>query len=249
MPAAATQKTLMPDALRGLTSPHQMSPDVLRGRDLTSKLLDGIAPEAQRTITAEATRRQLRPGQVLYRMDEPAEHLYVLLTGRVQLSRPVRSGREVLISVLVPGDVFGVVSLLTRRSNYMGTAESMEAGEAMVWDRATVQRLARHLPQLTANALTVALAMVAQFAARHEALMDATAPERLARALSDLGLQSGTRSPDGIDIRINNQQLAALADVSAFTASRQLQQWERAGAVKKRRGAVRIVDPDGLLPH
>ena len=182
-------------------------------------------------------------------MDEPAEHLYVLLKGRVQLSRPVRSGHDVLVSVLVPGDVFGLVCLLTRRACYMGTAEAMEAGEAMVWDRATVQRLARHYPQLTANALMVALAMVAQFAARHEALIAASAPERLARALSDLGLQSGTRSPDGIDIRIKNEQLAALADVSAFTASRQLQQWERQGAVKKRRGAVRIVDPDGLLPH
>jgi CRP-like cAMP-binding protein len=175
--------------------------------------------------------------------------LYVLLKGRAQLSRPVRSGNDVLVSVLVPGDVFGLVCLLTRRARYMGTAEAMEACEAIVWDRATVQRLARPYPQLTANALTIALAMVAKFAARHEALIDASAPERLARALSDLGLQSGMRSPDGIDIRIKNEQLAALADVSAFTASRQLQQWEREGAVKKRRGAVCIVDPDGLLPH
>jgi CRP-like cAMP-binding protein len=226
-----------------------MASDGSRGRDLTDRLLAGVEASVQRTIVAEATRRKLRPGQVLYRMDEPAEHLYVLLKGRVQLSRPVRSGREVLVSVLVPGDAFGLVCLLTRRACYMGTAEAMEPGEAMVWDHHTVQRLVRQYPQLTANALTVALAMVAQFAARHEALIDASAPERLARALSDLGVQSGTRSPEGIDIRIKNEQLAALADVSAFTASRQLQQWEREGAVKKRRGAVRIVDPDGLLPH
>jgi CRP/FNR family transcriptional regulator len=226
-----------------------MAPDGLRGRDMTGRLLAGVDAIVQRTIIAEAGRRKLRPGQVLYRMDEPAEHLYVLLEGRVHLSRPVRSGRDVLVSVLTPGDAFGLVCLLTRRACYMGTAEAMEAGEAIVWDRATVQRLAHHHPQLTANALSVALAMVAQFAARHEALIDASAPERLARALSNLGLQSGTRSADGIDIRIKNEQLAALADVSAFTASRQLQQWEREGAVKKSRGAVRIVDPDGLLPH
>ena len=221
----------------------------MRGRDLTDRLLAGVDANVQRTIIAEGARRKLSPAQVLYRMDEPAEHLYVLLKGRVQLSRPVRSGHEVLVSVLVPGDVFGLVCLLTRRARYMGTAEAMEAGEALVWDRATLQRLTRHHPQLTANALTVALAMVAQFAARHEALIDASAPERLARALSDLGVHGGTHSPDGIDIRIKNEQLAALADVSSFTASRQLQQWEREGAVKKRRGAVRIVDPDGLLPH
>jgi CRP/FNR family transcriptional regulator, cyclic AMP receptor protein len=226
-----------------------MSPEGVRERELTHRLLEGVDPEVQRTVVSEAVRRKLRPGQVLFRMDEPAEHLYVLLTGRVQLSRSVRSGREVLVSVLAPGDVLGLVSLLARHAGYMATAEAMEDGEAMVWDRATVQRLARRHPQLTANALKVALAMVAQFVARHEALIDASAPERLARALSDLGLHSGTPSPNGIDIRINNEQLAALADVSAFTASRQLQLWERKGAVKKRRGAVRIVDPDGLLPQ
>jgi CRP-like cAMP-binding protein len=216
---------------------------------MTDRLLAGVAADIQHTIVAEAKRRTLRPSQVLYRMDDPAGHLFVLLAGRVQLSRPVRSGRDVLVSVLVPGDAFGLVCLLNRDACYMGTAEAMDTGEAMVWDRATVQRLARKNPQLVSNALAVALGMVAQFAARHEALIDGSAPERLARALCDLGMQSGTRSPDGIDVRIKNEQLAALADVSAFTASRQLQQWERQGAVKKRRGAVRIVDPDGLLPH
>ena len=39
-------------------------------------------------------------GQVLYRMDDPAEYLFVFVNGRVQMSRPTTSGREVLVSVL-----------------------------------------------------------------------------------------------------------------------------------------------------
>ena len=218
-----------------------------RRHDLAGRLLAGVDADAQGQIIALANRRALRSGQVLSRMGEPAEHLFVLLKGRVKLSRPVKSGQEVLFNVLAPGDVFGLVCLLSRRARYLGTAEAMEPGEAMTWDRATVQRLVRVYPQVTANALAIALAIVAQFAARHESLIAASAPERLARALSDLGTQSGARSAAGIDIRIKNEQLAALADVSPFTASRQLQEWERKGAIKKRRGAVCIVDPDGLL--
>ena len=226
-----------------------MAQDRSRGRDLTHRLLDGVDPDARRAIVATASRRILRPAQVLYRMGEPAEHLFVIAKGRVQLSRPSRTGRELMFGILEPGDVLGLVCLLARRSGYMGTAEAMEAGEVLAWDRATVQRLARRHPQLSANGLTVAIGLVAQFADRHEALIEATAPERLARALSRLGTQSSTRSADGIDVRINNEQLAGLADVSPFTVSRVLKQWERDGAVKKSRGAVRIVDPDGLLPH
>jgi CRP-like cAMP-binding protein len=218
-------------------------------RALSSRLLAGIDPDAQGAIVAAATRRKLRPAQVIYHVGEPAEFLFVLSAGRVHLSRPSRAGRDVLFSVLEPGDVFGLVCLLTSRADYMGTATVIEGGEAMVWDRATVQRLTRQHPQITANALTVAIGLVAQFADRHELVVANNATERVAHALSRLGTQSGDRSPAGIQVQISNEQLASLADVSAFTVSRVLQQWERDGAVKKTRGAVRIVDPEGLLPR
>lgn len=226
-----------------------MMPERPLGRDLTQRLLGGIDPEVHRVILSEASRRKLRPEQVLYRTGEPAEHLYLLTKGRVQLSRPSRTGREVLFGILGPGDILGLVCMLTRRAGYMGTAKVLDGAEAMVWDRTTLHRVARFAPQLTANALTVALGFVAQFAERHEALVSGTAAERLARALSRLGTDGGIHAPDGIEVLIKNDELAALADVSAFTTSRVLQQWERDGAIEKRRGAVRIVNPDALLPH
>ena len=95
------------------------------------------------------------------------------------------------MGILAPGDVFGIASLLTGGGEYMGTATAMEAAEVLVWERDTMQRFARTHPQLTGNALQVALAYVAQFAERHELLIAATAEHRLARALTRLGTQAG----------------------------------------------------------
>ena len=213
------------------------------------RLFAGIDPAGQRAIVAASTRRKLRAAHQLYRVGESAEYLFVLVDGRVHLTRPSRAGRDVLFSVLMPGDVFGLVCMLTRRAGYMGSAEVIEPGEAMAWDRATVQHLTRQYPQLTANALGVAVELVAAFADRHELLLSNTAADQIAHALSHLATTNGGRSAAGVDVRISNEQLAALADVSAFTVSRVLQQWEREGAVKKTRGVVRIVNPEGLLPH
>jgi CRP-like cAMP-binding protein len=69
----------------------------------------------------------------------------------------------------------------------------------------------------------------------------------LARALTSLGVRIGTPSPSSIDILIKNEQLASLADVSPFTVSRLLQQWEREGVIRKSRGIVRILSPENLL--
>jgi CRP-like cAMP-binding protein len=53
--------------------------------------------------------------------------------------------------------------------------------------------------------------------------------------------------PSGMEIEIKNEDLASLADISFFTATRFLKAWERKGAVKKSRGKVIIRSPEKLL--
>jgi CRP-like cAMP-binding protein len=215
--------------------------------DVTDRLLAGIDPDARRAIVARSRRRSLQPAQVLYRTGEQADRLFVLCKGSVRFSRLGSTGREVVLGVLGSGDVFGLGSILAARIEYMGTAESLERGEALVWTRDVIRGLAEEHPELAGNVLHIALLYAAQFAERHERLLSRTAEQRLAHALMRLGSRTGTPSASGIDVRINNDQLASLADVSPFTASRLLKDWERTGTVNKARGSVRIITPERLL--
>jgi CRP-like cAMP-binding protein len=217
------------------------------GGGFAERLLDGIEPDARRKIIAESRRRLLQPAQVLCRAGEPADRLFVLSKGRVRFGRLGRSGREIVMGILGPGDVFGLGSILAAQVEYIGTAEALERGEAFVWTRDVIQRLAEEHPQIAGNMLHVAILYVAQFAERHERLLSRTAEQRLAHALMRLGSRAGTPSPAGVEVRINNDQLASLADVSPFTASRLLKDWDRSGTVSKARGSVRIVAPEKLL--
>jgi CRP-like cAMP-binding protein len=218
-----------------------------RSHDVRDELLAGISPDARREIIAGSRRLTLRPAQVLFRTGEPAEQLFVLRKGRVKFARLARTGREIVMAIMVPGDICGLGTILTQYMNYIGTAESLESGEVFVWSRKTIQALADEHPQLPQNALQVALRYVAVFAERHERLFTVTAEQRLARALTRLGVQTGTRERSGIEVRIKNEQLASLADVSPFTASRLLKRWERDGVITKSRGIVHIICPEKLL--
>jgi CRP/FNR family transcriptional regulator, nitrogen oxide reductase regulator len=218
-----------------------------RPHDITDRLLAGVAPDARRVIVAGSRRRTLRPAQILFRTGEPAEQLFLLRKGRVQFTRLARTGREIVMGILVPGDVFGLGSILTEHIDYMGTAESLETGEVLVWTRERIQAFADEHPQVSENALHVALRYVALFAERHERLVTVSAEQRLARALTRLGVRTGTRKRSGVEVHIKNEQLASLADVSPFTASRLLKRWERDGMIGKSRGIVRIICPEKLL--
>ena len=215
--------------------------------DLTDRLLAGVSPDARQDILAVSRRRTLRAAQTLCRAGEPAEHLFLLRKGRVQFSRLARTGREIVMGILVPGDVFGLGTILAQRVDYLGTAKSLEPGEVLVWTRETLQALTDEHPLLSANALHVALRYVAVFAERHERLVTITAEQRLSRALTRLGVRTGIRTRAGIEVRITNEQLASLADVSPFTASRLLKCWERDRVITKSRGMVHIVNPEKLL--
>jgi CRP/FNR family transcriptional regulator, nitrogen oxide reductase regulator len=220
--------------------------DRSRARDVTNRLLAGVDPAERKAIVARSHRQALHPSQVLFRTGERAEQLFVLRKGRVQYGRLSSTGREVVMGILGPGDVFGLACLLPS-PHYIGTAEALDRGEVHVWSRHVIQRFAHKYPQVQGNVLQIALAYVAEFADRLERLVSGTAEQRLSRALTRLGVRIGTPSHASIDILIKNEQLASLADISPFTVSRLLKQWERDGFISKGRGIVRILSPEQLL--
>jgi CRP-like cAMP-binding protein len=215
--------------------------------DFTDRLLAGVEPDARRAILAASHRQTIQPDQVLCRTGEPADRLFVLRKGRVRFGRLASTGREVSMGILGPGDMFGLGSVLAADVDYIGTAEALERGELLVWTRAVIQRFAVEHPRIAGNVLHVALRYAVLFAERHERLLSRTAEQRLAHALMRLGSRGGVPSGPGVQIQIKNEQLASLADVSPFTASRLLKGWERDGAVTKARGAVQILCPEKLL--
>jgi CRP-like cAMP-binding protein len=100
---------------------------------------------------------------------------------------------------------------------------------------------------LIENALRTALRYIALYARRHIGLVSNAAQERLAFALSSLASRTGRALPSGVEVDIKNEDLASLADVGSFTASRVLQEWERKGVVRKSRKKVLIRSPEKLL--
>lgn len=59
-----------------------------------------------------ATLRNLVKGTVIYRQGEPTDGMYLLLSGSIELSRMNRQGHRFSLARLVPGDLFGDLSIL-----------------------------------------------------------------------------------------------------------------------------------------
>jgi CRP-like cAMP-binding protein len=179
----------------------------------------------------------------------PAGHLYLIKRGQARYYRVSQSGKETILYWLAPGDTFGLGTLLSHPEPYFGSASSVSPCRILAWDHHTIRGLAHDFPQIACNAIGIVLRYLATASERHARIFGNTAKDRIARTLLDLGKRTGDLSAGGVDLHITNEELASLADVSPFTVSRTLSEWNHEGAVKKARKALHINAPEKLVRH
>src|SRR4051812_45772045 len=78
----------------------------------SSDLFRSVGPEAAAALAAEFDTVDAERGTVLFAEGDPGDRLYLLLSGKVKLSRRSRDGREGLMALLGAGDHFGDFELL-----------------------------------------------------------------------------------------------------------------------------------------
>ena len=213
-----------------------------------SQFLSGITDQCRGSVLACAEYRKIAAKEIIFHGGEKATHLFILFSGEAKYYRLNRHGEELLLRWLVPGDVFGIATLLKDPPNYMGSVQTTKNSEAYIWTHPLIRELSGKYPKLAENALRIVIGYLAAFADRHAGLLTKTAEQRLAHTLVHLGNRAGRIHPTGVEVNITNEQLGGLADVGTFTASRVLSRWERNGAVIKGRGKVLIQSPEKLLP-
>jgi len=210
-------------------------------------LFTGLTAHQQEVVRKSAERRKFLANQIIVRRGDPATRLFLLTEGTAKYYRITTKGDEVLLWWLTPGDTFGMAALLAPSVPLIATAHAIDDCEFMVWSGERVRSLAATGEVLTQNALHMVLYYLAALTDRLVGLATGTAEERLALALLQLAPRIGEVRPHGVEVPIMNEDLASLANVSPFTASRQLKEWERRGILQKGRGKVHILSPESLM--
>jgi CRP-like cAMP-binding protein len=172
-----------------------------------------------------------------------------LTKGRARHFFITEEGRKLLLKWLLPGEIFGARALLSKPSSYLVSVETIEDSHVMVWERSVVRGLASRYPRLLENALITASDYFAWYVATHVALTSYSARRRLAGIVICLAELIGERVPGGFEFDATNEELASAANITPFTASRLLSEWQRDRAVLKRRGKILLRSPERLLLH
>ena len=215
--------------------------------ELKSRFLEGIGPPDLKVILAAAKPRQFPANSIIVSQGNPADYLYLLTKGRARYFFTTEDGRKLLLLWLSPGEIFGGSALLAIPSSYLASTETVKDSHVLAWDRSTIRGLAARYPKLLENALLTASDYLAWYVAAHVALTSHSARKRLGGVVICLAELIGEKVPGGFEFDATNEELASAANITPFTASRLLSEWQRNRAVLKRRGKILLCSAEKLL--
>lgn len=211
------------------------------------ELLRGLNPHESDLILAAARPRRFPAKSVMTYQDEPADHFLLLWKGRARYFYETPNDKKLILKWIAPGHIFGGAALLSRPCTYLVSTEAVRDSIVLEWNGSTIRGLARRFPQLLENAHCIDMEYLSWYVAAHAALTSQSARERLASVLFGLAKSVGQKVSGGVELDVTNEELANSANITHYTASRFMSEWQRSGAIRKRRGKIVLRSPERLF--
>jgi CRP-like cAMP-binding protein len=113
-------------------------------------VLQGMGVDDWRMLAHIAKRRRLRAGDFVYSQRDPAQHFYIVESGRVRVFYQTPAGREPTITYRGPGDLFGI-SHIAESGRRITSAQALEPSAIWAIANEDLEEMTRRLPTLASG--------------------------------------------------------------------------------------------------
>lgn len=106
-------------------------------------LLAGLSTEQEELVRRSSALRHYKTGDVIFREGDPAEGLYIILGGSIEVFRTDSGGEDHRLNLLQSGEVLGEMGLLTDIERRTASARAAEPAELLYLDGNPIKALKR----------------------------------------------------------------------------------------------------------
>jgi CRP-like cAMP-binding protein len=210
-------------------------------------LFTALDEAAAISLRASMDSVKITKGSILFKEGDDGEHLYVIIDGKLKLGTSSGDGRENLLSILGPGEMFGELSLFDPGPR-TSTATAVTDAKLLSLSHEKVIPWLRQNPEVSLQLLT---RLSQRLRRTNEAVGDlvfSDVPGRVAKALIDLGDRFGKTTPEGLLVNhdLTQEELAQLVGASRETVNKALADFAGRGWLKLDGRSVLIADVDRL---
>jgi len=199
-----------------------------------------------RLIDSIAHNYKFKKSEYVFTADQSDHSVYIMLTGRVKISRMSQLGNELIQWFCMPGDIFGI----SGENNLSNKVYAQAIADCIILKIKKID-----FNQLMLEQPRVSLLVIEQLSSRIHALGDMVlymasdnANLRFVKLMQYLGDNYGQAKEDGIyiDIPTTHQDIADMIGACRQTVSGIISEYKRAGIVDINRHGMHIHKPEQL---
>jgi len=212
-----------------------------------SPIFAGIPAREIEALAGVASEETHRSRASIFMEGDDARWFYLVKSGHVKILRHSRTGKDVVLELLGPGEAFGGVAAIERRP-YPASAQAAEATVVLKIPASAIAGLVERHPNVIKE---LALMMGRRLRAAHDsvkALAVDPVEARLAATLLRVAEREGARDAHGLTLpfHLTRQSLADMAGTTVESAIRVVSRWQRRDLVRDDDGRLSLIDVDAL---
>lgn len=223
--------------------PAQSIADFLKA----STVFAAVPPGEIEPLAAVAREDAYRARELVFTEGDPATWFCVVRSGHVKIFRQSRAGKDVVLELLGPGELFGGVAVMERRP-YPASAQATEPAVVVKIPADPVITLSERHPSIIRE---MAFMMGRRLRTAHDSVKSLASDPveaRLAATLLRLAEREGTRDAHGLTLpfHLTRQSLADMTGTTVETTIRVLSRWLKDGLVREHGHHLVVPSVDAL---
>lgn len=185
--------------------------------------------------------------QYLFWESDPANKMYVIKAGRVRLLKTAASGKEMVLEVMIPGQICGGNALFA--DIHRNSAQAVEATVAYGLTHESYDQLLIKYPEIARGIIKY---LGAKLMDAHDviiSLVSSKVDSRIASVIVRLCENHGTPTKDGIliNIRLTRRDIADIVGSTVETTIRTISKFQKKGLLSTISGRLLIKNYDAFV--
>lgn len=217
--------------------------DMIINTLIKNKVFSSLTDKELKEISAYFNTRDFNKDETIFMEGDPSDWFYIVAEGRVKVVKHSLNGKDVILEIILPGDVFGGVAVLDKRP-FPASAEAMENIKVIRISRKDLFAVMEAYPSLN---LTIVNYFSGRLRNAYDTLRDIATERveiRIASLLLKLSEKTGTEENGfkKIGFPLTRQEMAEMVGTTVETAIRTMSKFQKEGMIKSAGGRV-WVDP------
>lgn len=203
-------------------------------------LFEGLQPDKFAELAKRAHERPMRVNEILFQRGDPGASMLAILAGRVRVVLSSADGRDQVLKLLGPGDIFGEIALLDGGPRTADVIAETN-GRLLVLERQTLLEIFQSNEELALRVIVLLCNRLRSTNWLLETMLFQDASQRLASAILAL-----SKKKPGYHLDITQHALGEIAGAARETVNKKLREWQEAGFIAMKPGRITVIDPMAL---